>query len=243
MAQRAMVVLAGVVLFISLPGQLFSQSTENKTLVISGIDSNIEGTAAKQILTEAYQRLGITIVLKTFPAERALLISNSGVESDGELLRISGLGKDYPNLVVVPVAIVKTDVMAFVKKTEFKVSGWQSLAPYRIGIRLGVKFAENGTRGMNTQVVPTDEQNFMKLEENRVDVVVANRLTGFRILKEDQLRDIHPLEPPIEQVQFFHYLHKKNSSLVPKIKKILEEMEAEGRIQAIFDGVFASVAN
>src|SRR6516164_7155708 len=103
MAQRAMVVLAGVVLFISLPGQLFSQSTENKTLVISGIDSNIEGTAAKQILTEAYQRLGITIVLKTFPAERALLISNSGVESDGELLRISGLGKDYPNLVVVPV--------------------------------------------------------------------------------------------------------------------------------------------
>ncbi len=60
------------------------------------------------VLRKAYERIGVKIDTHYFPAERALYMSNSGLV-DGEVNRIIGLEKKYPNLIRVPVAGVITE--------------------------------------------------------------------------------------------------------------------------------------
>lgn len=194
---------------------------------------------AEEALREAYQRLGISIETSILPGERAIWSANQGV-TDGEVSRVEGLDSQYPNLVRIPVVIEFLDAMAFVKKARFEVNGWESLRDYTIGIRIGSKFAERGTEGMNTEMVVTHDQAFKKLAAGRNDVVVFSRIEGMAALTamRDNLQPmlgITMLEPPIERIYGYHYLHKKHSDLIPLITSALQELEEEGRIQKIWD--------
>lgn len=200
-------------------------------LVFSGTDDPI-AVVVKRTLTEAYQRIGIQIETRTFPAQRALVMSNNGMV-DGEQARVMGIEKEYPNLIMVPVAVYVIEGVVFTKDSTIRIAGWDSLKPYNIGIRRGTVFAERGTQGMN--VFPSKNNNvlFLKLGSGRVDIVVTNRIVGLDQINQLQLQGITVLEPPLVAKNLYHYLHKKNEHLLPEITKALQQMEAEGRIQAI----------
>ena len=89
-------------------------------------EKNAFHDAAAEILRVAYQQLGVSISFKTFPAERALVTSNKG-RADGELVRIKGINKKYPNLIRVPVSHVSSEQTAFSKRVEIVIEGWHSL--------------------------------------------------------------------------------------------------------------------
>jgi len=72
----------------------------------------------EKVLNEAYQRLGINMQIKKFPAERALYTSNSGLV-DGELCRVEGLDKTYTNLIRIPVAVSKVEHVIFSKSSNY----------------------------------------------------------------------------------------------------------------------------
>jgi len=200
---------------------LVLSSTRNLLAVVSG-----------KVLTEAYQRLGIKVHIDTFPAGRSLIMSNNG-DVDGEVYRVKGIEKTYENLVMVPVAVNKVEVVVFTKGVTFSVTGWDSLKPYTIGIRRGTKLVEKGTKGMTVKSVTKIEQLFLKLDLGRNDVIVSSRLAGLKAMKELDIKGIRLLEPPIATKNVYHYLHKKNAHLLPGIKKVLQDMESEGRIKAI----------
>jgi polar amino acid transport system substrate-binding protein len=103
-----------------------------------------------RVLTEAYRRIGITIKLRIVPAERSLYQSNSG-DTDGEVGRIHGIENTYTNLIKVPTPVSYFEVMAFTKNLKFQVNGWESLKPYRIVARRGIKYAEKNTENMNRE--------------------------------------------------------------------------------------------
>ncbi len=194
---------------------------------------------AELVLREAYRRIGIEMQSQTFPAERSLTASNSGL-ADGEIARLTGLEATYPNLMMVPVAVNRIDVAAFVKKAAFRVNGWESLRPYAIGIRRGIKYAEQGTKGMNVESVTSYEQSFRMLDSGRIDVAVASLDGGLKIIRDMRLKGIRPLAPPLmAAINQYHYLHRKHADLMPKIIKALREMEAEGRITSIREQYFA----
>jgi polar amino acid transport system substrate-binding protein len=198
---------------------------------------------AEQVLKEAYQRIGIEAQTQTFPSERSLATSNSGLVA-GEVARLTGLERTYPNLIMVPVILNRIEVVAFVKNVTFKVQGWESLRPYAIGIRRGIKYAEQGTKAMNVEPVTSYEQCFKMLDSGRIDVVVTNLYVGLKTIKDLQLKGVRPLAPPLMAARNqYHYLHKKHADLVPKITKVLKEMEAEGRIKAIREQYFAQHLN
>ncbi|MCP4107581.1 MAG: hypothetical protein GY749_18900 [Desulfobacteraceae bacterium] len=120
-------------------------------LVFSKPDDPVADISEK-ILKEAYQKIGIRISVTAFPAERALRTSNSGL-SDGEVNRIKGINEQYLSLVMVPVEINILEGVVFTIDVSFPVTGWESLRPYNIGIRIGIKFAEKGTVGMDVDKV------------------------------------------------------------------------------------------
>lgn len=203
------------------------------TLVFSKPGPNAYAADISQIvLAEAYARLGIEISTQIFPAERSLTMSNSG-KVDGEVNRIFGIEQNYSNLVRIPVAINWIEGIAYTNSENISITGWESLRPYSIGIRIGTKFAEIGTKGMNVKAITSTDQMFMMLEKFRVDVVISTRIDGMLTSHKFKLKNISPLDPPLARFKLFHYLHTKHQKMVPRITKILKEMESKGRIREI----------
>lgn len=194
---------------------------------------------AEKIVGEAYRSIGIEITTSAMPGERALMIADHA-KTDGDINRVAGIEKNYPNLMMVPVAVMNFDAVVIVKKVKFKVDGWESLRPYVIGIRRGTKFAESGTKGMHVESVTQYRELFKMLDKGRIDLVVLARPSVKGVFKQMQsegdgkvLDGMTVLEPPVAHFKTYHFLHKKHAELVPKMTNALKVMASEGRIKAI----------
>jgi len=216
---------------LSFPFSLFAI----QTLVITSVTHSQISKVTQPILIEAYKRLGIDVSFEDFPAKRSLYLANEGKYYDGELHRIKGLEKRYPNLVFVPVVIFRLEAIVISKKVRFKVDGWESVRPFIIGIRRGVIFSLNGTRDMDRTILNSNERLFSMLNGNRFDIIIASRINASKFFVEEKNKNLMVLEPPIESYNMYHYLHKKNTHLLPKLTKILQDMETEGLIQKYKD--------
>jgi polar amino acid transport system substrate-binding protein len=211
-------------------------------IVISTLNAHDPATEiAEKIMTEAYKRIGLTMDIRYFPGERALETANSG-DVDGELYRKNGIEQTFPNLIRIPFVISKNDFVVFTKSKSFKVKGWESLAPYSVGYQRGVKAIEmNLTKDTKAEAVTTLEQAFKKLDQGRSDVVIDARLSGLRLLKDMRLNGIGIVEPPLAQIENFHYLHVKNKHLVEPLTMSLQQMEKEGVLQKLQQQVVEAI--
>ncbi|EPJ53476.1 MAG: hypothetical protein OFPI_10470 [Osedax symbiont Rs2] len=217
---------------LSLLGILIATSVNAQTtLVFSGVQAPVVAIS-EEVLRKAYQRIGIQIRIIKQPGKRALRSSNSG-KTDGEVMRSKGINEEYSNLIMVPVPVNFVDIVVFTKNVEFTVNSPQSLKPYKIGIRRGVKISERLTKGLNTLVVDRQEQLLSILDRGRVDVILMSRLGGVAQIKELKLRGIKILEPPLATGSRYHYLHSKHENLVTKITESLKKMEEGGEIKKI----------
>ena len=221
------------ILFLSI---MFGPTTlvAKETLLISGAIGLEPHYQSANVLREAYGRIGISLKFKYAPTARSIWLANEGFV-DGEIHRAEGMGKKYQNLVMVPAPVNFSGVNAITKGLKFTVDGWESLRPYRIGIRRGSKRSEKKTEGMNVVALSKPIQLIQMLNSGRIDVAVAS-ISEFelkKILKRlqekgESIQNIQILTPPVLRLPVFHYLHKKNSHLVPRLTKILQEMEKEG---------------
>jgi len=187
---------------------------------------------SETILKEAYGRLNFHISTEVLPSERALVNANSGL-LDGDIHRIIGLENLYPNLIRVPVPINAIEGMVFSKTKGIKIDSWDDLKYFSIGLRIGAKFAEAGSQGMNVSPVITNDQVFKMLDKGRTEVVVSTRIEGLLTTKRLGLAKIYPIEPAIVILKLYHYVHKKNKAIIPELTRILKIMEKEGRILEI----------
>ena len=159
-----------IVLILSVTS--FSQA-ENSIVISKGsLEYSVYQSMAQRILKTAYSRIGKSVEFKKSPAARSLVNADSGI-TDGELARIAGLENIYPNLIRVAIPIAYDEVFIYSKKFNFKVEGWHSLLPYKIGYLSGFQRAEQRTAGMNTEKVTTEKQGLEKLNVGRTDVFIG----------------------------------------------------------------------
>ncbi|MBI9088900.1 MAG: transporter substrate-binding domain-containing protein [Desulfobacterium sp.] len=184
---------------------------------------------SSQMLVKAYTRIGYELNFVDLPAARSLMKSNNG-SLDGEVNRIKGIEKEYDNLIMVPVPVNFFESVVFTKRHDFRVEGWASLKSFSIAIRIGAKFAEYRTAGMNVVKFSTYEKIFLLLYNDRYDICVSSRITGLYQIKKQNLIGIKALDPPLETINLYHYLHQKHKAMIPKISKVLQSMEQEGII-------------
>jgi len=194
--------------------------TQNTTLI-----------SGERILREAYSRLDIEVEFRIYPTERSLINAAAGI-TDGELQRISGLEKAYPDLIMVNRQIGYIEIMVFTAREGLKATGWKSLENYRIGHLIGIKVIESRTRGMDVIQVSSAEQLFRMLSLKRLDTVIHFR-DGIYTIRRLDLTGIRMLEPPLEQIPVYHYLHRRHSALVPRLEEVLREMEEDGTMKRI----------
>ncbi len=184
------------------------------------------------VLIEAYKQIGIEISIKEYPAERALHVANSNLV-DGVVNRRKGIEKQYPHLRIVPIPINTIEGVVFTKNIDLPDVKWEILKPYSIVIRIGIKWAERGTKGMKVSAFPTSEKMLQLIAYNRYDLCLTSRVNGLLTIKKLNLKGIKVLEPPLVENELFHYLHEKNYTLLPKIRNSLLKMHEEGKIAVI----------
>lgn len=215
-----------------------TSSYAQQTLTFSSFNLGVITKINMRILEEVYRRLGIKIVIKQYPAERALHLANNG-EVDGEFARRAIIMQIAPNLLQIPTALIQGQVTAFSKHKVFKIKGWKSLQPYKVAILRGHKIAEANTRQFNREIINTREALFYFLQQDRADIVIYSYLSGIIFLKKNGLSNIYPHSPPLDTGSIYHFLHKKHADLVPKVDKIIQEIIKEGLPEKITQDILA----
>lgn len=208
-------------------------SVAAKSVVISVIANEETHELAKPVVREAYRRIGYTVTFDPLPARRALEWANDGV-TDGDLARIAGTEKQYPNLIRISPPVIHFKGVAFATDLDRPISKWRDLEGLSVGIVRGIRYSEMGTEGMNP--IPTNDMThlFKLLKLGRIDVAVAVLDAGrIEIHRHYPDAGIHPVGKPLHAAPLYHYIHVKNGHLIQKLEAALREMEADGEIEAL----------
>ncbi len=207
-------------------------------LVLNGVDepplTNPEHSGFLDVIAaEAFRRVGVEIRLVKLPAERALLLANDGLE-DGELTRIAGLNKKYPNLVRVREKLIDWDFAAFSKDTSIPAS-FTVIRHHSVGLIKGWKIYERAMAGAGRVTTVDDpEQLFRLLDLDRIKVALYERRMGLALIQKQGYRHIRVIEPPLTKRPMYIYLNKRYAKLAPQLTEALRALKRDGFYQRIY---------
>jgi len=188
-----------------------------------------------RLIRETFRRNGIEVAVQSLPGERALINANEGID-DGDGLRILELNMNskYPNLIRVPEKIIDVDFVVYTNGTDVDIDGWESLAPYNVGIVWGWKILERNIVGTQSLVRTRTPQLLMQLlQNNRTELIAIERWTGLTIARKLHFSTLKVIEPPLISKSLYLYLHKKHKALIPEIVHTLREMKRDGTYERI----------
>lgn len=184
------------------------------------------------IITEAFTRAGIPMTLVTLPSERGLISASAG-DTDGDINRVGGLTAKYPELVQVEESNMIYEFMAFSRRTDISVRGWNDLRKLSVGFITGWRIFEENVDSSSITKVDNPSQLFSLLQNDRVEVILMDRWGGGYYLKASGMPDGRALEPPLAKRDMFLYLNRRHSELVPKVAEALRSMKADGSYSRI----------
>ncbi|MCP4670041.1 MAG: amino acid ABC transporter substrate-binding protein [Desulfobacula sp.] len=187
------------------------------------------------LLKEAFDRINVDVSLNYYPPEEALIKANNG-ETDGDAVRIGGLGSLYPNLLQVPAIALQTDFVAFTKDPKIGLAGWQDLKSYNIAIVEGHKISEKMvTRTQSLSRAKNVESLFKLLKNDQVDIAICEQTFGFEMARKLNMKDAIAINPPLAKLLFYIYLHKKHEILIPGLIKAINDMHLDGTYNKIMN--------
>lgn len=180
------------------------------------------------IVPEIFRRIGVEAEgLQYAASERAMINANNGVD-DGVVLRIRGLEKIYPNLVLVNEKIIDNEFVAYAKQVKFATTSFATLKDRQVGYINGWKiFESNLPAGTAVTKVQDASQLFSLIEKERIDVALYERWQGNQIIQTADGK-IGMLTPPLATSEMFIYLHRKHAHLAEAAARALRDMKADG---------------
>lgn len=192
-----------------------------------------------RVVSEAFQRVGLKLHTVKLPAERGLKNANDGTD-DGDMVRIKGLERLYPNLVMVPEKIMQWEFNAFSQQKPDLQGQWSNLLPYSVSYIIGWKILEkNVPQGVEVTTVKNQQQLFSLLEKRRTDLVIYERWGGLKYLQDKGVTDVELITPPLAVRDMYIYLNKKHEKHVSGLAAALRDMKGDGMYQHIYEQTLA----
>ena len=228
---RKIIILAQLCVCLLLPPPLLAA---DQITLASRQDSPLNAITEK-VLEEAYRRIGIKVTFERFAGDRSIFLANKGV-LDGEVSRLRFVLQNYTNLRLVPVPIFYSEIVAFTIKPGIIIESWESLAAYRVAFPASFRLIGNHLKSHPHTLKTADTSSALEaLFQDKVEVAVANRYEGERLIDVFGYRGVHTQLPPLESKPIFHLLHEKNASLIPSLTKALETMTEDGTLKRIWN--------
>ncbi len=229
-----------------LAGVFFCSSLWSKTIILSTIQRPPISTIfsdgfADSVATQAFDRLGINLIIQNIPAKRALVNANRGI-SDGDLARIEGVEKSYPNLIRVPEIIWIAEINAFSKDPSITLQHWRDLKHFSLAyIRGWVVFDNNVPKTAMINKVLLPEALFKVVERERVQLALYEKKMGLSVIKQLAIRNVYPVNDSLLNTPIYIYLHKKHRKIVPLLTKAIKAMKQDGSYDAIMQRTLGEV--
>ena len=193
----------------------FSSVTNGEPFLSQGVD----------VLSKAYSCVGdyqIEVIL--FPAKRALAFANSG-DNDGELIRPKLVGK-FENLKRVDVPLFSYELVA-VSKIHDAVPGpsLNDFEKHRVGIIRGFQSTKHIPDILDSVVYANDGNHLITMLANeRIDYAFMMKQAAMKAISTTEFSDLKILIPAIETKWFYHFPHRKNWHLIPKLEDCLRKI-------------------
>lgn len=231
------------ILFICVSNGISFGDENNKSFFITGIENEQTHAMAKEVLKEAYRRLGYEIKYEFLPGKRSLIMANSG-ESDGDIARIKGTEKAFRHLVPVPIPIIWFKGVVFTKKINKNIKDWYDLKGLKIGIIRGIRYSEIGTQDLSPLFADDMTHLFKLLDQDMIQVAIATQNAGrLEINRNHKGSDIHVIGEPLFSAPLYHFVNMKNKSIVLQLNLVLQDMEQHGEIKKILVSTFTKMLN
>ena len=225
-----------VMIFLSFGGHT---KDEPKEIVLAANSDKLLNKISHAVGSKVFGKFSIQFRLKQFPKERALAQANSGVV-DGDAYRVFDFHKvtnnEYPNLMRINETYLSVSFTAFVtdKNKDLEVADWTDLSKYKVAVIRGNKKMEARAKKYlqkeNRIVVSEYEQAFGKLTLGRLDVVIGKPSVGIKVMRKK--KNIH-MRGKFGVRELFFYIHKKHSSLIPKIEAEIKKLREDGTLKEI----------
>jgi len=227
-------------LFINLPSAFAEKQIVINTGTLKPLFSSDGNGFYNKLIKESFSRLNIDARVIYLPSARAIRNVDQGID-DGTMLRIEGIDKKHKNLIRVPIPLLRFKFVAYSLNKNIKISSWESLKPYSVGVIRGWKIYEKNVNVDNTKnltMVTGVELLFKLLTNNRSDIVLfeQNRGTWWNKHLNTQA---YQIGEPLAEKDMFIYLHKKHKALIPKLVKVLSKMKEDGSYQRIKDNTIS----
>lgn len=223
---------------LSLPGAASLGAQAPTRLVLSTVGEAVETQVAEQVLTEAYRRMGITIVTERFTGDIGIDRANSAMV-DGEVLRINGTERTYANLVQVPIPLGYLDVVVYAKDPALRVRGWQDLRTERVGTVRGVMAVDRAIGDLKVRMVDTYPELFSLFAAGEVDVVIVATMDPMLAQRLVPALGAARIAAILDTYLAYHYLHEGRANLIPQLEPILKRMLLDGSIARVRAAVVA----
>lgn len=184
---------------------------------------------------QAYQQLGLQMQLETMPLERLRVEAARGELLDGNLAASVTLSQTVPQLIQIPVQIYQLDLTAFVSRPELRPAQWTELQPLRVAYLAGMLAVESRLKQHQVKTLTTVltlEQALQYVAKGRVDVAVLPKAEADYVLRQMTGLKVQAVQPALEQMPMYHYIHQKHQALVgpltAQFEKIIAPVQATG---------------
>ncbi|MBL7004147.1 MAG: transporter substrate-binding domain-containing protein [Gammaproteobacteria bacterium] len=175
-----------------------------------------------------YQRAGLKAKFISIPHKRSVASANEGVV-DGDVGRNPVIEKKFKNLRRVNVAVSESLGSVYTIKDSIRTYDSDMLKKYNVGYVHGVRWVKKKMEGIKATTVKTYPQLVKMLLEGRIDIAIGTDISMDAAIKkvaneEDKIRK---LTPKANRSPTYHFVHKKNSHIIPALEKALKELKAE----------------
>jgi len=186
-----------------------------------------------RIIKKTFTNLGIQIKINHLPSARSIENVDIGLDN-GEYARIKGLSERYKNLVIVDEKLIDFAFTAFSKDSKIRIDGWDTLKNYNVCFMRGWKIFEMNVKGTQSlNIVSSVDEMFGMLLNDRVDIILYEKLRGYDFLKKNNIKGISALKKPLSVRGMYFYINRSNRLLVPKIEKELRRLKENGEYDAV----------
>lgn len=186
-----------------------------------------------RIILRTFENLGMKIKINHLPSARSIENADVGLD-DAEYARIKDLSDRYENLRIVDEKLVDFAFTAFAKDPSISINGWESLKGHDVAFMRGWKIYErNVNQAKSFLVVSSEEELFQLLVNDRVDIVLYERLRGFNFMRKRGIQGIMNLSNPLSVRGMYLYVNRKHDGLIPDIERSLKAIKASGEYKDI----------
>ncbi|WP_417453616.1 substrate-binding periplasmic protein [Kiloniella sp.] len=208
-------------------------AADNK-LVISRFKNADGDKVISYVLEKIYKQVGYEITFADYPGKKSVEKANAG-EADGENMRRAGLGTVYPNLIQLSYPHVDINFRIYTKHEDRFFSGFESWKKSRVGIVRGVIVANEITKGLNPVLHSSVGELFDQLNQDNIDVAIATDLIGgLEVFMNHPNANIRTWGGVLKTIPLYHYVHKRNASLVPALNKEIERLRKNGELKKLY---------